>query len=75
VGLTELTCAPMSVLRQLVPEVSAGEPLMVLVDPRTVPAMAQALDAHLPPEPTSPRDMHYYAALDEHIEQIGRAHV
>ncbi len=54
VGLCELTCAPMSALRQLVPQAPAGEPLMVLVDPRAVPASAQALDVALPPEPTFP---------------------
>lgn len=48
-GVTELACAPMSTLRQLVPQAPAGEPLMVLVDPSRMPAMARALDATLPP--------------------------
>ncbi|MBN8612861.1 MAG: hypothetical protein J0L92_19860 [Deltaproteobacteria bacterium] len=47
-GLVELTCAPMSALRQLVPQAPSGEPLMVLVDPSGVPASARALDAALP---------------------------
>lgn len=48
-GLLELTCAPMSALRQLVPQAASGEPLMVLVDPSRVPATARSLDAALPP--------------------------
>jgi len=48
-GLVELTCAPMSALRQLVPQAPSGEPLMVLVDPSVVPATVRSLDAALPP--------------------------
>ena len=38
----------------LVPQAPSGEPLMVLVDPRSVPASVQALDVALPPEPAFP---------------------
>jgi len=51
-GLCEVVCAPMSALRQLVPQAPPGEPFMVLVDPRSVPATLPALEASIPPEPT-----------------------
>ncbi|MBN8612860.1 MAG: hypothetical protein J0L92_19855 [Deltaproteobacteria bacterium] len=51
VGSCELTCAPMTVLRQLVPQAPPGEPLLVLVDPARVPASVSAIDPALPPEP------------------------
>lgn len=77
VGLCELTCAPMSALRQLVPQAPAGEPLMVLVDPRSVPASVQALDVALPPEVPFPADVwsdadarqRFDAQVDARIDQ------
>ncbi len=47
-GLVEVTCAPMSAARQLVPQAPTGEPLMLLVDPSRVPATVRTLDAALP---------------------------
>lgn len=49
-GLCELTCATMAVVRQLVPQAPTGEPLMLLVDPSRVPATVSAIDPPLPPE-------------------------
>ena len=74
-GLCEVTCAPMSAVRQLMPQAPPGEPLMVLVDPRTVPAAASALDAALPAEPVpdwSSEDASnaYYAALDARVDAM-----
>ncbi len=54
VGLCEITCATMTVLRQLVPQAPTGEPLMVLVDPSRVPATVLAIDPALPAEPAPP---------------------
>ncbi|MBX7195577.1 MAG: hypothetical protein K1X94_26205 [Sandaracinaceae bacterium] len=51
-GVAELACATPAALRQLVPQAPAGEPLLVLVDPSSVPASVRALDAPLPPMPT-----------------------
>lgn len=74
-GLCEVVCAPMSALRQLVPQAPAGEPFMVLVDPRSVPATAQALEAAIPSEPTpdwSSEDgsRAYYDALDARVDTM-----
>jgi len=74
-GLCEVICAPMSALRQLVPQAPASEPFMVLVDPRSVPATAQALEATIPPEPTQDWSSDdswraYYDALDARVETM-----
>ncbi|AKF07154.1 hypothetical protein [Sandaracinus amylolyticus] len=50
-ALAEVVCATMSTLRTLVPQAPAGEPLMVLVEPERVPAVARAIDATLPETP------------------------
>ena len=74
VGACEVTCATMPVLRQLVPQAPAGEPLVVLVDPSRVPATASAIDPLLPPELPFPSgdadrwDAHY-AAMDARVDQ------
>lgn len=70
-GACELTCATIGVLRQLVPQAPAGEPLMVLVDPSRVPASATAIDPALPPEPVladggDRRDR--FARMDAHVD-------
>jgi hypothetical protein len=71
-GLVELACAPMSALRQLVPQAPAGEPLMVLIDPSRMPATAAALDAPLPPMPSDPHalDDALDAAIDARIAAL-----
>lgn len=48
-SLCELICARMDDLRQIVPTVGAGHPLMVLVETDQVPATIQRLDKPLPP--------------------------
>ncbi|MBN8612859.1 MAG: hypothetical protein J0L92_19850 [Deltaproteobacteria bacterium] len=74
VGSCEVTCATMTVLRQLVPQAPAGEPLMVLVDPTRVPAVVSAIDPALPAEIPFPAgdanqwDAHY-AQLDARVDQ------
>ncbi len=78
VGLAEVTCAPMSALRRLVPQAPPGEPLMVLVDTSAVPAIVTALDAPLPAEPPFPEDMwsegggreRYYVEVDARIDTL-----
>jgi len=74
VGACEVTCATMTVLRQLVPQAPAGEPLLVLVDPSRVPATVTALDPVLPVEIPFPAgdenawDAHY-AQQDARVDQ------
>ncbi len=74
VGSCEVTCATMAVLRQLVPQAPAGEPLMVLVDPSHVPAVVTAIDPTMPAEIPFPSgdadrwDAHY-AAMDARVDQ------
>ena len=46
----EVVCATMADLKTIVPNAIAGEPLMVLVDTRSVPASARAIDRMLPGE-------------------------
>jgi hypothetical protein len=74
VGACEVTCATMTVLRQLVPQAPAGEPLVVLVDPSRVPATASAIDPALPPElpfPSGDADRwdEHYARMDARVDQ------
>lgn len=73
IGLCEVTCATMAVLRQLVPQAPAGEPLMVLIDPSRVPATATAIDPSLTPEPPFPRGDEdwsaHWAREDARIDQ------
>ena len=73
VGVCELTCATMGVLRQLVPQAPEGEPLMVLVDPSHVPAVASAIDPALPPPIEAPRSEDawrtYDARMDAYVDQ------
>jgi hypothetical protein len=47
----EVACARMHELKRLVPAAPGGEPLMVLIDTRRVPATARALDVALPQYP------------------------
>ena len=51
-GLVELACATSRTLRELVPQAPSGEPLLVLVDPSSVPASVRALDRPLPAMPS-----------------------
>ena len=71
-GLVELACAPMSVLRQLVPQAPGGEPLMVLVDPSRVPAGVSALDQPLPAMPSAfgTSEVQSEAAVDARIAAL-----
>ncbi len=72
-GLCEIVCAPMTALRQLVPQAPAGEPLMVLVEPHAMPAAVRALDAALPPGAiTATPDVDVAANVDRQIELLSR---
>lgn len=53
-ALCEVVCADMDDLRQLVPTVGLGEPLMLLIETDRVPATVHRLDAKLPERSEEP---------------------
>ncbi len=73
IGACDLTCATMAVLRQLVPQAPAGEPLLLLVDPSRVPATVTVLDPPLPPDVSPPsgdaRWDTYYERVEARVDQ------
>ncbi len=69
-SLCELAAAPVSVLRELVPNVGPGEPTAVLVETRAVPTTVRRLDEPLPAvvEPARIRGEGQIALLDAQVD-------
>ncbi|MBX7195576.1 MAG: hypothetical protein K1X94_26200 [Sandaracinaceae bacterium] len=73
IGTCEVTCATMAVVRQLVPQAPAGEPLMLVIDAGHVPATVTTIDPSLPAEIPYPsgedRWDAFYAQMEARVDQ------
>lgn len=71
-ALCEVVCAGMDDLRQLVPTVGLGEPLMVLIETDQVPATVRRLEAKMPAEGAAGAGRHFARDAGEWAEQQRR---